>query len=199
MPLFRKSAMIALAAALGATQVAAQKGDEKKGKASGKKETKATPAGADEPLDLPIPKGQPQKGVKVPIYGANGKLKMNFTIGVGTWMDEENIKLQRLRVETFKEDGALELDMDLPDAVFNKKTKIISSQAKVVIKREDFEVTGNTMAFNIETREGSLGGGVKMLVYNLGGTAEPQTDKPTIEFEPKPATPPTPPVKKEPK
>ena len=201
MPLFRKSAMIALAAALGASQVVAQKGDEKKGKSSGKKETKApaAAAGADEPMELPIPKGQPQKGVKVPIYGANGKLKMNFTIGVGTWMDAENIKLQQLRVETYKDDGSRELDMDLPDAIFNKKTKIISSKAKVVIKREDFEVTGNTMAFNIETREGTLGGGVKMLVYNLDETAEPQGSKPTIEFEPKKPTPPTPPVKKEPK
>ena len=200
MPLFRKSALIALAAALGASQVTAQKGDEKKGKSGGKKEAKTTgAAGADEPLDLPIPKGQPQKGVKVPIYDANGKLKMNFTIGIGTWMDEENIKLQQLRVETYKEDGSRELDMDLPDAIFNKKTKIISSQAKVVIKREDFEVTGNTMAFNIETREGTLGGGVKMLVYNLGETAEPQGAKPTIEFEPKPATPSTPPDKKAPK
>ena len=183
MPLFRKSAMIALAAALGASQVVAQKGDEKKGKGSGKKETKAPTAGADEPMDLPIPKGQPQKGVKVPIYGANGKLKMNFEIGIGTYIDEENVKLQKLRVETFKDDGSADLDMDLPDAVYNKKTKVISSQTRVVIKRTDFEITGNTMAFNVETREGTLGGGVKMIITNMQETAGGQ-DKPAIEFHP---------------
>jgi hypothetical protein len=187
--------MIALAAALGASTAIAQKSGEekKKGKEKNVPAKKAT-AKEDEPLDLPIPKGQPQKGVKVPIYGANGKLKMNFTIGVGTWIDEENIKLQELRVETYKEDGARELDMDLPDAIFNRKTKVISSKTKVLIKRDDFEVTGNSMAFNVETREGSLGGGVRMLVYNLGDTAASRDSKPKVEFEPKPEAPSTPPA-----
>ena len=180
MRLSRKSALLALAAALGATQAVAQKPSAKKDKAEENKE---------ETLDLPIPKGQPQKGVKVPLYGANGKLKMNFEIGIGTYIDEENIKLEKLRVETYREDGSRELDMDLPDAVYNKRTKTISSQTKVLIKREDFEVTGNTMAFNIETREGTLGGGVKMLIYNFGETTKPKEAKPTIEFQPTPPAP----------
>ena len=190
MPSSRKSALLALAAALGATQAVAQQGEKATGK-SPKGETKDS--SGEETLDLPIPKGQPQKGVKVPLYGANGKLRMNFEIGIGTYVDEENIKLERLRVETFREDGSRELDMDLPDAVYNKRTKTISSQTKVVIKREDFEVTGNTMAFNIETREGILGGGVKMLIYNLGQDQKPADAKPTIEFEPTPpkSTPPS--------
>jgi lipopolysaccharide assembly outer membrane protein LptD (OstA) len=192
MRLSRKSALLALAAALGATQAVAQKPAAKKEKAAENKE---------EALDLPIPKGQPQKGVKVPLYGANGKLKMNFEIGIGTYIDEENIKLEKLRVETYRDDGSRELDMDLPDAVYNKRTKTISSQTKVLIKREDFEVTGNTMAFNIETREGTLGGGVKMLVYNFGETTKPTESKPIIEFQPTtPATSPKKPTdKKNPK
>ena len=183
--------MLALAAALGVTQVVAQKVDAKKG--DPKKADKGGKVGkldpnADEPLELPIPKGQPQKGVKVPLYGANGKLKMNFEIGIGTYIDEDHVKLEKLRVETFRDDGSPELDMDLPDAVYNKKTKIISSDTRVVIKRSDFEVTGNTMAFNIETREGTLGGGVKMIITNLGETAGTD-DKPAVEFKAEPATP----------
>ena len=187
MPSFPKSAMLALAAALGATQAVAQKADEKKPAEKAGKVGKLDP-NADEPLELPIPKGQPQKGVKVPLYGANGKLKMNFEIGIGTYIDEDHVKLEKLRVETFREDGSRELDMDLPDAVYNKKTKTISSKTRVVIKRSDFEVTGNTMAFNIETREGVLGGGVKMLISNLGETAG-TSDKPAVEFQPQPAEP----------
>ena len=193
--------MLALAAALGVTQAVAQKDDAKKGDANkadkGGKVGKLDP-NADDPLELPIPKGQPQKGVKVPLYGANGKLKMNFEIGIGTYIDEEHVKLERLRVETFRDDGSPELDMDLPDAVYNKKTKIISSQTRVVIKRSDFEVTGNTMAFNIETREGILGGGVKMILTNLGETAG-AADKPAVEFHPEPAETKKPPDKNAPK
>lgn len=190
MPLSRKSAILAVIAALGVTQAVAQKSDappaepkkEKSAKVSKTSKEKAPAAGEDS-LDLPIPKGQPQKGVKVPIYGANGKLKMNFEIGIGTYIDEENVKLQKLRVETFKEDGSADLDMDLPDAVYNKKTKVISSQTRVFIKRTDFEITGNTMAFNVETREGTLGGGVKMIITNMQETAGGQ-EKPAIEFHP---------------
>jgi hypothetical protein len=193
--------MLALAAALGATQAVAQKGDGRKGE--GKKgertarEVKVDPK-ADDTLELPIPKGQPQKGVKVPLYGANGKLKMNFEIGIGTYIDEEHVKLEKLRVETFKDDGSPELDMDLPDAVYNKKTKVISSETRVVIRRSDFEITGNTMAFNIETREGTLGGGVKMIIQDLGETSG-TTSKPAIEFQGVPANPKQPTDTKAPK
>lgn len=184
--------MLALAAALGATQAVAQKGgDPKKVDAKkpdkGAKVAKADPH-AEDTLELPIPKGQPQKGVKVPLYNANGKLKMNFEIGIGTYIDEEHVKLEKLRVETFREDGSQELDMDLPDAVYNKKTKIISSETKVVIKRSDFEITGNTMAFNIETREGTLGGGVKMIITDMGQTSGTEK-KPEVQFQPQPTDP----------
>ena len=193
--------MLALAAALGATQAVAQKGgDAKKPDVrkpdKGAKVAKGDPQ-KDDSLELPIPKGQPQKGVKVPLYGANGKLKMNFEIGIGTYIDEEHVKLEKLRVETFRDDGTQELDMDLPDAVYNKTTKVISSQTRVVIKRSDFEITGNNMAFNIETREGTLGGGVKMIISDLGQTSG--TDKkPGIEFQPQPTDPKKPTDTKEP-
>ena len=120
-----------------------------------------------EKLDLPVPKGQPQKGLKIPLYGLDGKLMMNFQIGVATWIDEENIKMGELHVETFKADGEKELDLDLPDSILNTKTKDITSKARVNIKRDDFEISGNTMVFNTETKRGTLGGGVRMLIYNL--------------------------------
>jgi lipopolysaccharide export system protein LptC len=44
---------------------------------------------------------------------------------------------------------------------------VISTKKRVVIKREDFQLTGETMEFNMKTRQGSLGGGVKMLIYNI--------------------------------
>ena len=188
--------MLALAAALGASSAQAEKADKKKPKSSDLKGAKE-----DESLDLPIPKGQPQKGVKVPLYGADGKLRMQFVIGIGTYINEEQVKLERLRVETFREDGSRELDMDLPDAVYNRKTRTISSQTKVFIRREDFEVTGNSMAFNVETREGTLGGGVRMIIYNFGeDTTGTKEQKPTVEFDIKPTpAPKTPTDKSQPK
>ncbi len=179
-----KSSLLVLSAVLALTQLAAKKEAPKKTEAAakgGKKEAK----GSDE-MEMPVPKGQPQKGVRVPLYDAAGKLKMRFEIGVGTWLDDTTIKMEKLRVETFKDDGTTEFDMDLPDATLNKKTREITSQTRVKVKSSQYEITGNSMTFNIETKSGTLGGGVKMIVYDKEDLSaeESKEKKTTIEFQP---------------
>ncbi len=187
-----KSSLLVLSAVLALTQLAAKKEDPKKAEAAAKGSKKES-KGSDE-MEMPVPKGQPQKGVKVPLYDSAGKLKMRFDIGVGTWLDDANIKMEKLRVETFKDDGTTEFDMDLPDATLNKKTREITSQTRVTVKSSQYEITGNSMTFNIETKSGTLGGGVKMIIYdkeNLSGE-ESKEKKTTVEFQPAntPAKPP---------
>ncbi len=191
-----KSCLLALSAMLALTQLAAKKEDPKKPETAtkpakgGRKEAKE-----NDEMEMPVPKGQPQKGVKVPLYDSAGKLKMRFEIGIGTWLDEANIKMEKLRVETFKDDGTTEFDMDLPDATLNKKTREITSQTRVTVKSSQYEITGNSMTFNIETKSGTLGGGVKMIIYdkeNLSGD-DSKEKKTTIELQPAnaPTKPPT--------
>ncbi len=192
-----KSSLLALCAVFAFSQLAAKKEDPKKPEAAAKptKGKKAAKDGADaDAMDLPVPKGQPQKGVKVPFYDSTGKLKMRFEIGVGTWLDEANIKMEKLRVETFKEDGTTEFDMDLPDATLNKTTKEITSQTNVTVKTAQYEITGHNMTFNIETKSGALGGGVKMIIYDKESlSGDESKEKTTVEFQPtsEPTKPPT--------
>jgi len=122
-------------------------------------------------LDFPVPKGQPQKGLHVPLYSPGGKLMMNFHIGVATWMDDDNIKMGELKVATFKEDGAPEFDIDLSESMFNIRTKELNSDAHVTIRRDDFQISSNSMTFNTETKVGKFGGGVKMTVFNARAAA----------------------------
>lgn len=192
----RKSVIASLGTVFGAAVALAQTDAPKKG--AGKKDEKKTPKagvagakrkdGKDEPIELPIPKGQPQQGVKIPLYDSDGRLRMRFEIGVATWVDEENIKMSKLRIETFKEDGVRELNMDLPDAMLNKRTQELSSKVQVIVKRGDFEITGNTMSYNLGSGAGTLGGGVKMIIYNLDDEAGggPREDKTLIELKPEP-------------
>ncbi len=138
-------------------------------------------------LDLPVPKGQPQKGLRIPIYSPDGKLMMSFQIGVAEVVDADHIKMGELRLETFKETGEHEFDIDLPDSVFNAKTKELTSQAHVKIKRHDFEITGNSMTFNTQTKVGTFGDGVKMVIYDARTSAAETDEKPivpTIELKP---------------
>ena len=147
----------------------------------------AAPAKEKERLDLPVPKGQPQKGLRIPIHSPDGKLMMSFQIGVAEVVDADNIKMGELRLETFKESGEHEFDIDLPDSVFNAKSKELTSKAKVTVKRHDFEITSNSVTFNVETRSGKFGDGVKMIIFDARAD-EADDDKkpaiPTIEVQP---------------
>jgi hypothetical protein len=174
-----------LVALAGLLHLAATKGDPKTDPA--KDDTKKNPAtqeaaksqsGKDR-LDLPVPKGQPQKGLKIPIYDPeSGKLQMNFEIGVATWVDDDNIKMGGLRIQTFKRDGTSELDIELPDSLFNVKSREVTSEGQVTLKRADFEISGKKMTFNTETKAGKFAGGVRMLIYNLNSQAAVQPAAP---------------------
>jgi hypothetical protein len=180
---FRKIPLIVLAAGLGLIRMSAA-AERAKDPVSDKPvavEAKKPDAAKDrDRLDLPVPKGQPQKGLRIPIYSPEGKLMMSFQIGVAEVVDADNIKMGDLRLETFKDTGEHEFDIELPDSIFNAKTKELISKAHVTIKRHDFEITGNSMTFNTETRVGKFGGGVKMVIYDARAAAGSTDEKPVI-------------------
>lgn len=129
-------------------------------------------------MDIPVSKDHDAKGLKIPYFDSAGKKQMIFTIGVASRIDEAHIGMTETQVETFDENGDSEMTIDLPKSELNVNTNVISTKKHVVIKREDFQITGETMEFNMKTRQGTLGGGVKMLIYNiqqeLAAVPEPQ-------------------------
>ncbi len=190
MALFRNSRLVLLAAVLGMIAGSAAGADGAPAAAAKAPAEAAAPAAADpkkDRLDLPVPKGQPQKGLRIPIYSPEGKLMMSFQIGVAEVVDADHIKMGELRLETFKENGEHEFDIDLPDSVFNAKTKELTSNAHVIIKRHDFEISGNSMTFNTDTKVGTFGNGVKMVIYDARtavGEEEKKSEIPAIEIKP---------------
>lgn len=143
-----------------------------------------------ERLDLPVPKGQPQKGLRIPIHAPDGRLLMNFHIGIAELVDADHIKMSELHLETFNAEGELEFDIDLPDSVFNAATKELSSKTPVRIKRRDFEITGNSVTFNVEAKTGTFGNGVKMVIFDArpdgANGADDGGEKPVVPDDVKP-------------
>ena len=185
----RNSRTFSLAAGLGIAGMFAFGAEPEKPAEAGKTAPApaAAPAKEKERLDLPVPKGQPQKGLRIPIHSPDGKLMMSFQIGVAEVVDADNIKMGQLRLETFKENGENEFDIDLPDSVFNAKSKELTSKAKVTVKRHDFEITSNSVTFNVETRSGKFGDGVKMIIFDARADEADDEKKPaipTIEVQP---------------
>ena len=133
-------------------------------KDKGGKDDKAKETGK---MDIPVSKDHDAKGLKIPYFDGDGKKQMIFTIGVASRLDDEHIGMTETEVETFDENGDHEMTIGLPKSELNVNTSVITTKKHVEIKREDFSITGETMEFNMKTKKGTLGGGVKMLIYNL--------------------------------
>jgi LPS export ABC transporter protein LptC len=118
-------------------------------------------------IEIPLSKDHPGKGLRIPIFDDDGKKQFNFTIGVGTYIDEEHVGLAETQIESIDDDGKPDLTIDLPKSELNTVTRILSTQKHVEIKRDDFTITGETMEYNLNTKMGTLGGGVKMVIFNL--------------------------------
>ena len=84
-----------------------------------------------------------------------------------------------LQIETFDDEGESEMTIDLPTSILDLSTRVITTKTHVRIRREDFEIEGETMEFNTETRQGKLGGNVRMLIYNLSNEAPAPTEPTT--------------------
>ena len=143
------------------------KAPAKPDKGKGAKDAKDEKAGEPSKLDIPVSKDHDAKGLKVPYFDGDGKKQMIFTIGVASRLDEEHIGLTETLVETFDENGEHEMTIDLPKSELNVTTSVLTTKKHVEIKREDFSITGETLEFNMKTKRGGLGGGVKMLIYNI--------------------------------
>jgi hypothetical protein len=144
-----------------------EKGNAKKKKQK-KDEKKEAVAAASRRTDMvPIAKGHDSKGLRIPYYDDKGKLQMTFNIGVASRIDDDHVEMSELEVETFDPSGGSEMKIALPKSVLDLNTRIITAKTHVFVQRSDFELTGESMEFNTQTKQGKLGGGVRMLIYDI--------------------------------
>jgi hypothetical protein len=167
----------------GITQDKASKDEKPKSQKSGKsgtaKKKQKEKNGKDEAkgsqdgnrISLPILKGHDAFGLKIPYFNTEGKLQMLFNIGKASRIDEDRVSMADMQLETYDNAGTQEMTIDLPKSVLDLGTRIITTDSTVKITRSDFEITGDSMEFNTETKRGRLAGNVRMLIYDLGQDA----------------------------
>ena len=126
-----------------------------------------TPADGKKDFDVPIPINHDAKGVRIPIYTPDGTLQMMFESEIAFRVDARQLRLTQLKIETYDEAGQSDMTIEMPNSVFDLKTRVFSSADPVTIRRTDFEVTGSNMTFDTQTRLGKFTGPVRMLVFNL--------------------------------
>jgi lipopolysaccharide export system protein LptC len=70
--------------------------------------------------------------------------------------------------------------------VLDLNTRIVTSDIPVIVRRSDFEITGQQMVFNTQTRAGRMTGHVRMVIYNRSEMSRP-TPAPGPKASPQPS------------
>jgi hypothetical protein len=141
-----------------------------KGKAGKKKKQNlaapATSASAGEQslTNIPLPIGHEAKGLVLPDFDLEGHLRGKFVAGTARRIDQEHIGFQDLRITTFTPENQLDLQIDMHTSVLDLKTRILISQERTTVRRADFNIIGDSVQFDTNTRTGRLIGNVKMVI-----------------------------------
>ncbi|MEI6035247.1 MAG: LPS export ABC transporter periplasmic protein LptC [Verrucomicrobiae bacterium] len=118
-----------------------------------------------EEFDLPVPVGIPMKGIKIPHRNQAGKLVMTLEAEVAKKLDDQHIEMENMKIESLDDEGKT-INVQVPHSVFNLETRILSGDSQTLIRREDFEITGDAVEFNTKTRYAILRGNIRMIIQS---------------------------------
>jgi hypothetical protein len=130
-----------------------------------KSKPKVRPKPEEGVTNVPIVAGHDAKGLVLPDFDFQGRLRGKLEAGVTRRLDDEHVEFRGMKFTTFlPETETPDLQIIMSTSVFNLKTQVLNSSERTTVKRSDFEITGDTMQFEMLTRKGTLDGNVKMVV-----------------------------------
>jgi len=124
---------------------------------------KASSSPEEKELDLPVPVGIPVNGIKIPHYNSDGKLALLLEADTALKNDDANVQFTNLKLEALDEDDR-KIFVELPQAVLNLDTRILTGDKTVNIRREDFTISADWIEFNTKTRFGTVRGNIHMVL-----------------------------------
>jgi hypothetical protein len=141
----------------------------------------ATPGGSpgEQSLtNIPLPIGHEAKGLVLPDFDADGRLRGKFEAGTAHRIDQEHIGFQHLKITTYTPESQPDLEVDMHTSVLDLKTRILSSQERTTIQRSDFNIAGDSVQFDTNSKTGRLIGNVRMVITDKSHlTAKPNTSE----------------------
>src|SRR6266513_1512806 len=141
-----------------------------------KKQTRAGAAPSPSPgeqnlTNIPLPIGHEAKGLVLPDFDGEGHLRGRFEAGTAHRIDEGHVGFQQLKITTYTPENRPDLKIDMQTSVLDLNTRILSSQERTTLQRADFNIAGDSVQFDTNTRTGRLIGNVKMVITNQSSLA----------------------------
>jgi len=167
-------ASVLMCVVIAASQVSGQsKGGKKK---AGTSATVGGSPGDQSLTNIPLPIGHEAKGLVLPDFDGDGRLRGKFEAGTAHRIDQEHVSFQHLKITTYTPESQTDLQIDMQTSVLDLKTRILSSQERTTIQRSDFNIAGDSVQFDTNSKTGRLIGNVKMVISDKSHlTAKPNT------------------------
>jgi hypothetical protein len=169
-----------LSVVLGISIVGSNAFAQSKGR-KGKPRVKAAPNASPSEQSLtniPLPIGHEAKGLVLPDFDVDGHLRGKFEAGTAHRIDQEHIGFEQLKITTYTPEDQPDLKIDMSTSVLDLKTRILSSKARTTIERADFNIAGDSVEFDTNSKTGRLIGNVKMVITDKSRlTAKPNTNQ----------------------
>ena len=129
------------------------------------KSKKERPKAEEGVTNVPIAAGHDVKGLVLPDFDLSGRLRGKLQAGITRRLDDEHIEFKSVKFVTFvPETEKPDMEVLMTTSVFNLKTQVLTSNERTSVKRADFEISGDSMKFEMISRQGTLAGNVKMVV-----------------------------------
>ena len=145
----------------------------------GKPRAKAGPSASPSEQSLtniPLPIGHEAKGLVLPDFDGDGHLRGKFEAGTAHRIDQEHIGFEQLKITTYTPEDQPDLKIGMSTSVLDLTTRILSSKTRTTIERADFNIAGDSVEFDTNSRTGRLIGNVKMIITDKSRfTAKPET------------------------
>src|SRR6266705_4510391 len=159
-------AILLLSVVLCASSLVPDASAQSKGR-KGKPRAKAGPSSSPDEQSLtniPLPIGHEAKGLVLPDFDAEGHLRGKFEAGTARRIDQEHVGFEQLKIYTYTPEDRPDLQIDMHTSVLDLQTRILSSQERTTVQRADFNIVGDSVQFDTNTRTGRLIGNVKMVI-----------------------------------
>jgi len=124
------------------------------------------------PIDIPIPVGEPVTGIKIPQYDESGKISMTLLAGKARKLDDSKVEFENLKISFTDKEGK-EILVEIPHALLDTQTKLLTADSKTVITRDDFDLDGEKAEFDTVTRTGKFKGRVRASFRNGYASGQP--------------------------
>jgi len=135
----------------------------RKGKPRANATSSASP-GEQSLTNIPLPIGHEAKGLVLPDFDGDGHLRGKFEAGTAHRIDQEHIGFKQLKIMTYTPENQPDLTIDMSTSVLDLKTRILSSKERTKIQRADFNIAGDSVEFDTNSKTGRLIGNVKMVI-----------------------------------